>query len=392
MTFAAKNVDLTGLACPIQVTITIDDYTAQIEVDEAVVNGTRKPCPPELLMGVQDSLTITKSVLKPGKTFALDTLSVQGTFTYSGDPLDVASPFIVRLAGVQDFTVPGSWFTVKNGVYTCTNAPANEGGQISVKLDTNKCLYTISIKYVSIEHYGLVDFDLLPLGKTLSGYAQIDLGTAYTCWQLTQYDQPGLSWEYNTTLGAGTATVQVNANGVDAYEIYEDEVDAWAYLYYSKEADGSAVFTDLDIDSDDLGGEISLDFNLQMWPAFLRPGQTWSWNSLMSGSMSALGHTIDIVNGTVSAKTTVSPSLSKVKVPAGTYNTVRFDENWTMTGELEYGGEIVGTIKFVFTQTNYAVPDYGLVKRIRKVTMSARIPGSGTISDRVSETYLLSYE
>lgn len=391
--FSSKKIDLTGLACPITVDIAVGNYfSAQVELDESIINGTRKPCPPELLMGVQNSLTITKSVFRAGRTFALDTLSVQGTFTCVGGPMDVSSDFIVRLAGAQDFTVPGSWFTVKNGVYTCTNAPANEGGKVSAKLDTNKCLFTISIRYVSIEHYGLVDFDLLPLGKTLSGYAQIDLRTAYTCWQLTQYDQPGLSWEYNTSLGTGAATVEVNDNGVNAYEIYEDEMDAWAYLYYSKEADGSAFFTDLDIDSDDLGGNISLDFNLQMWPAFLRPGQTWSSNSLMSGSMSAFGDTIDIVNGTATAKTTVSPSLSKVKVPAGTYNTVRFDENWTLTGELEYSGEYVGTIKFVFTQTNYAVPDYGIVKRIRKFAMSARIPGSGTISDRVSETYLLTQE
>jgi len=391
--FSSKKIDLTGLACPITVDITIGDYfSAQIELDEDIVNGT-KPCPPELLMGVQDSLTITKSVFKAGKTYSLDILTIQGTFTYSGDPMNVASDFIVRLAGSQDFTVPGSWFTEKNGVFTCNNAPANEGGLVSAKLDANKGLFTISIKYVPIEYFGLVDFDLLALGKTLSGYAQIDLGTVYTCWQLTQYDQPGASWLYNTGLGVGAATVTVNAQGGNDYEIYEDEMDAWAYLYYSKEADGSAVFTELDIDSDDLGGDISLNFNLQMWPAFLRPGQTWASNSLMSGSMSASGYTIDIVNGAASAKTTVSSSLVKVKVPAGTYNnTVRFDENWIMTGELEYNGEYAGTVKFVFTQTNYAVPGYGIIKRVRTFAMSARIRGSGTLSDRVSETYLLTQE
>jgi hypothetical protein len=391
--FSSKKIDLTGLGCPITVDITIGDYfSAQIELDEDIVNGT-KPCPPELLMGVQDNLTITSSSLKPGKTYSLDILTVQGSFTYSGDPMDVASDFIVRLAGTQDFTVPGGWFTEKKGVFTCTNAPANEGGLVSAKLDANKGLYTITIKYVSIEYFGLVDFDLLALGKTLSGYAQIDLGTAYTCWQLTQYDQPAASWRYNTGLGVGAATVTVNAQGGDEYEIYENEMDAWAYLYYSKEADDSAVFTGMEIESDDLGGDISLNFNLQMWPAFLRPGQTWSWNSPMSGSMSGAGYTLDIVNGNVQAQTSISPSLSKVKVPAGTYdNTVRFDEIWTMTGEIEYGGEIAGTIKFVFTQTNYAVPGYGIVKRTRKFSISARIPGSGSISDRISETYLLTEE
>jgi hypothetical protein len=49
--FDAKSVDLTGLSCPITVTIQIGDYKAEMVVDEDIVNGT-KPCPPELMEGI----------------------------------------------------------------------------------------------------------------------------------------------------------------------------------------------------------------------------------------------------------------------------------------------------------------------------------------------------
>ncbi len=52
MKFSAKNVDLTGLSCPITVTIQIGDYVAEIVLDEEIVNGPKKPCPPELMTGV----------------------------------------------------------------------------------------------------------------------------------------------------------------------------------------------------------------------------------------------------------------------------------------------------------------------------------------------------
>jgi hypothetical protein len=52
MKFSAKNVDLTGLSCPITVTIQIGIYAAEIVLDETIVNGTKKPCPPELMEGI----------------------------------------------------------------------------------------------------------------------------------------------------------------------------------------------------------------------------------------------------------------------------------------------------------------------------------------------------
>lgn len=50
--FSGRRLDLTGLACPIFVKIEIGNYSAVIVVDEDIVNGPKKPCPPELMEGI----------------------------------------------------------------------------------------------------------------------------------------------------------------------------------------------------------------------------------------------------------------------------------------------------------------------------------------------------
>jgi len=47
--FSGKNLDLSGLSCPITLSIQIGGYAAEIVLGENIVNGTKKPCPPELM-------------------------------------------------------------------------------------------------------------------------------------------------------------------------------------------------------------------------------------------------------------------------------------------------------------------------------------------------------
>jgi hypothetical protein len=47
--FSGKNLDLTGLSCPITIKVQVGSYFAMILVDESIVNGTKKPCPSELM-------------------------------------------------------------------------------------------------------------------------------------------------------------------------------------------------------------------------------------------------------------------------------------------------------------------------------------------------------
>jgi len=53
--FSGKKLDLTGLSCPITVTIQVGDYAAEIVLQEDIVNGAQKPCPPELMACIGSS-------------------------------------------------------------------------------------------------------------------------------------------------------------------------------------------------------------------------------------------------------------------------------------------------------------------------------------------------
>jgi len=387
--FSSSKIDLTGMACPITVDVVVGaNFSTQIELDETIVNGTKKTCPPQLMMWVQDSLDVTKSVMKAGKKPNTDTLSVQGWFTVNGAFNHPADPFIVHL-NAQTFTVPGELFTVRNGVYTCTNVVTAEGGTVSARLDTNKCLFTVSIKKASFADFGTADFDLSIFGRSLIGLEQIHMGTAYTYWQATQYNQAATTWVYNSKVGAGATEIAVIGAGPGDFQIFEDNHPRIAAFSYTEEGDNAARLSSLLLSSELYGGDMTFDVDLVTWPAFMRPGLSHTDSSAMTGQMTVSGSIVDIVNGTAAATTTVAAAVARVTVPAGTYNTVRFDETWTMNGQLEFGGLNMGTITVTFKQTNYADLTVGVVKRVRTAVITVRLLGNVTLIDRISDTYQL---
>lgn len=172
--FSLRNFDLTGLACPIIVDITVGDYyTAQIVLDENIVNGIRTPCPPQLLMGVKDTLALTKTRVVNGKIPDTDILTAQGYFTVE-NLFDENGQFVLTL-DMQTFTVPRSQFKFKNGVYFCTNTHTVEGGLLTAKFNTNKATFSLSLKKTTIPDSGLTDFNLNLFGCDLSGLSEINL-------------------------------------------------------------------------------------------------------------------------------------------------------------------------------------------------------------------------
>jgi hypothetical protein len=50
--FSGKTLNLTGLRCPVTFWVQVGDYFAEIVLDEDIVNGPKKPCPPELMTGI----------------------------------------------------------------------------------------------------------------------------------------------------------------------------------------------------------------------------------------------------------------------------------------------------------------------------------------------------
>jgi len=172
--FNAKKVDLTGLACPITVTVTIGSYSTTLQLGEDIVNGLKKPCPPQLLMGAKDSLTVDKAKVKFGKKPNTDSLSVTGSFTIEGMNYDKTNPLIIYV-GSQTFTVPGNQIETKNTTERCSKVPCIEGAYVSVRFDFSKCKYSIAIKKADITESGTVNFGVLLFDKDLQGFANLDI-------------------------------------------------------------------------------------------------------------------------------------------------------------------------------------------------------------------------
>jgi hypothetical protein len=162
--FSVQNADLTGLACPISVTITIGGFFAQVEAEEAIVNGS-KPCPPQFLTGVRNSMELNKVQVKLGKTAGTDLLRVSGVFTVA-ETYDKANPVAVIL-GSQTFTVPGSQFVNKGFSEGCNNIVCQEEGLMKAKFDFSKCTFQIQVAKMTITESGVVDFRMDCFGNAL---------------------------------------------------------------------------------------------------------------------------------------------------------------------------------------------------------------------------------
>ena len=171
MKFSAKNVDLTGVSCPITVTVQFGDYAARVQMTETIVNST-KPCPLPLLMGVKDTLSASKVAAKKGTTPGTDSVSISGTFTVDGS-FSPTQPLIITL-GPDTFTVPRGQFLLSNGIYSCKSIDSGNAF-ITAKFDTVKCTCSIQIKAADISGSGNVAFGLNVFGNALQAAEPIAL-------------------------------------------------------------------------------------------------------------------------------------------------------------------------------------------------------------------------
>lgn len=391
--FTAKNVDLTGLSSPFDLQIEIGIYRAVSELGEDIVNG-KKPIPIQFMRGVRNILRVDKARVKKGKKYNTDSLSCKGAFTTAG-VFDKAMPVIITV-GNDTFIVSGGEFISKKGVESC-KASVGGGSLVSAKFDPAKCTFTISIKNALFSGTGNAVFGVDVFGNGLQAPNPIILPPdpirpepprPYTFWELTQYDQPGSSWTYAQR--SFQTIVTVNPYG-SAYRVREmDDGVAGADWYYYDENDG-AHLKSFEIAEDYLGLDMDYDFDLLVWPETLVPGQKHSDTSPMTGwlSLSGYGNVNIHITGTASSQITKVGTPKQIKVPYGTYQTVQFDQVLTLDGTMRYKSQEVGTLKLVFSDKNYVSVDFGVVKRTRKATISAKIYGEGSIKESFSAPYVL---
>ena len=155
-TFAitAKNIDLTGLVCPLKLEFTLGSSILSGEADEDVVNGPKKLIPIRLMKTYADSLRISKAKAKHVTTKALsDSLSVSGEIAVedvtSSNP---ATHDVNVIWGAQTFTIPSGSFIPKGHSYKCSKvAPVDSNGLMTATIDLDKCAYTVSLTKANLD-------------------------------------------------------------------------------------------------------------------------------------------------------------------------------------------------------------------------------------------------
>jgi|GEM_PF-6243242 len=175
--FTAKNVDLSGLGCPLTIEIEIGDYTGTAEVNETIVNGTKKPIPIKLMTGVKNVLRVDKCQVKQNnKKSDSDQLTASGGFAVENADANMAdrvSEDLVVTLDTQLFTIPKSALKAGKGKFTCSKAEVTGGGVAAASFDFNKCSFTLTIKNANIPVIsGTVDF-----GAAFADYNEVDLVT-----------------------------------------------------------------------------------------------------------------------------------------------------------------------------------------------------------------------
>lgn len=368
--FKVKNEDLTGLSCPMMVTITIGDYTAQIELDEDIVNGTKKPCPPEFLMGAVNSFMVDKNKVKFGKTTGADSLTVSGFFTIAAD-YDTSNPFVITL-GSQTFTVPGDQFIAKGASESC-NASCLEGGLLKAKLDFAKCTYILTLSQITIDQYDVVPFGVDVFGFVLGGpgvpRAEVDLGAkqAYSFWELTANDQPTAWWDYT-----GLLERTVEGRGSNIFRVEDDESDAWAEWDFQKQ--GESAYLKKFAMIDDLDEEITIDnFSLLYYPGTLKLGQSHTAEDSFTGDIDIPYYPLIDLSGTVKTTVSLSSKFTRVTYGGTAYSAVQLTEVLDILANIhnpyDYS-DILGKMKLKLTTKSFFVPGLGATSFTRKATIS----------------------
>jgi hypothetical protein len=146
-TFAASNVNLLGLGCPMTVTIKVGDYIGTAGVDESIV---KKPIPINLMMEVKDVLRVDKIKVNKPKS---NQLSVTGGFAVDDPAVSMAnriSEGLVVTLGAQQFTIPANELSVGANKFTCRNAHVAEGGFATADFNFKTCVFTLTIKNTQI--------------------------------------------------------------------------------------------------------------------------------------------------------------------------------------------------------------------------------------------------
>ena len=414
MIFLARNVDLTGLSCPITVTVTVGAFSVEMELDESVVNGSRLPCPPQFLMGVRDWMMVNTAQVRAGRRPGTDILIVRGYFAVEGD-YNKSNPMVARLGG-QTFTVAGNEFTTTGTLERCARKASQEGPRVTAQFNFSRCSFLLQVTNAVINDSGQVAFEMDCFGHSLPAQAIAIAGPAAPRYELERYrcyNASGRDWTYSASYGiedsegltdssgttSGTVGVGASPVVVDGHACYpvscstsEATVSStWYEDYYGMHMASWGNANDM------VSFEAETQALLAM-PTLLSVGQRHRAAGAFTGDydldLDYYGMDVDIYDfrGTASVDTTLL-GFESVTVPYGSYSSAakvqtRQMLNGSLMVEVDYYGRIIrARLRFQATieQTWWGVEDLGIVKI--SSSMMIRMAGGGeNIWIRMSET------
>ena len=169
----AKNIDLTGLGCPLKLGFTMgDSVILSQEVNEAIVNGRNTLIPTRLMRLSKDTLVVRKAKTRSSTRSLGDSLSVSGDIAVADMNLDTNEPNLVNedvnvVWGSSTFTIPFANFKTvgRKHLYKCSRSHSAEdpNNLVTATIDLDKCTYSISVKDVNladVDASGIVTFGI----------------------------------------------------------------------------------------------------------------------------------------------------------------------------------------------------------------------------------------
>ena len=167
-TFAitVTNADLTGLACPLRLEITMGNYTLSGDVGETIVNG-KKTIPTRLMRMYKDTLIVTKAKVKNSSKASADSLAVNGELAVedfnASEPNLFEKDVVITWRSADDtnnqtFTITAGNFKIpkKGRLYKCSKVNptitpvADVNTLVAASIDLDKCTFAVSIAKADI--------------------------------------------------------------------------------------------------------------------------------------------------------------------------------------------------------------------------------------------------
>ncbi|MGD0596362.1 MAG: cellulase family glycosylhydrolase [Sedimentisphaerales bacterium] len=178
-TFAitAKNVDLTGLSCPVHLELAMGYYTLTGDVNETIVNGKSVLIPTRLMRMYDDTLITSNASAKHGTRPFSDSFSAKGYLAVQSIGVNLHNEDVNFIWGNKVFRVPQGKFTASRTghLYKCSKVVADtsngNAGLVTASIDIDNATFAVSVSAAdSLD----VTSDYIAFGVNFGDFNEVD--------------------------------------------------------------------------------------------------------------------------------------------------------------------------------------------------------------------------